>query len=427
MIQDIDMNAWEQDQNNQYESGYFNKISNPNSLHQSFLKCRTNVNWKGSVQKYGLNELSNIVNSHDNLENRTYKMSEPYEFTINERGHKRYIKAHTITDRVIQRSFNDNSLNPAIKNRLIFDNGASQKGKGISFSRDRFKHHLQSSFYEFGYNGYILLIDFSKYFDNIVHSEILKQFYGILTPAEYEFVEMVFHSFDIDVSYMSDEEYLTCKDDLFNLLEYCKIDKELLTGDKMMEKSVGIGNQTSQATGIYYPHEIDNYCKIVLGLKYYGRYMDDTYIIKQTPEELYKILDDIETICNKLGIHINKKKTRIQPLYTIIPYLKINYKIMENGRILELVPNVTFKREKNRIDAFHRLMMDGKMKFVDILQCYLSWYGSYKKFDSKRKLYALDQYFRQTFNIATNIDDLHDIFRFLYKQEYSNKNYNNFY
>lgn len=44
-----------------------------------------------------------------------------------------------------------------------------------------------------------------------------------------------------------------------------------------MRKSVGIGSQISQISGVYYPTRIDNYCKIVKGMKYYGRYMDKLF------------------------------------------------------------------------------------------------------------------------------------------------------
>lgn len=70
-------------------------------------------------------------------------------------------------------------------------------------------------------------------------------------------------------------EYASCLDEVFNKLEYRKIPKSKLTGEKFMEKSVNMGDQLSQAIGIYYPHRIDNYVKYVRGIKFYGRYSDD--------------------------------------------------------------------------------------------------------------------------------------------------------
>ncbi len=76
-----------------------------------------------------------------------------------------------------------------------------------------------------------------------------------------------------------------------------------------MDKSVGIGSEISQISGLLYPSRIDNYCKIVKGLKYYGRYMDDTYVIHESKEYLKQLLREITEICNEYGIFINNKKT----------------------------------------------------------------------------------------------------------------------
>lgn len=400
----------------EYTPGPYDSFINPNKLHESYVKCRKGVNWKGSVQRYGLNELSNICNIIDSVENGTYHLGDPYEFILNERGHKRYIKALTILDRVIQRSFNDNVLTPAIKPYLIHDNGASQTGKGISFSRERFKKHLREAFWEYNGDAYIMFIDFSKYFDNILHEELLKQFKPLVSEEEYAFLEETFHSFDVDISYLGDEEIHEFKDMLFNMLEYSQIPKEKLTGEVMYPKSVGIGNQTSQASGIFYPHEMDNYCKIVKGIRYYARYMDDTYIIMKTKKELMDLLKEIAQICVRLGIHINPKKTRIQPITSQLTYLKINYRIMPTGRILQIVPNHIFKREKDNIKRFHELVLAGRMPIADAIQNFLSWKGTYIKFDSKRKVYALECYFTDLFNIMRG-SDLHEILFYLHKWE----------
>lgn len=403
-----------------YKPGPIDRIVNPNNLHTAYMECKRNVDWKASVQNYGLNELSHMVEIINRIENGTYDLRNPYEFILNERGHNRYIKALAIMDRVVQRSFNDNILVPAVQPYLIYDNGASQKGKGVQFARDRFKLHLRQAYYEYGPNGYIMIIDFSKYFDNILHDIMLSQFMPLMTPEEFEFLKITFHSFEVDVSYMSDEEVMECKDGLFNMLEHCGIDKKLLTGEKMMAKSVGIGNQTSQMSGIYYPHTIDNYCKIVKGIKYYGRYMDDTYIMAQTKEELKDLYTEIEELCKQLGIHINPKKLKLQPLKCQVSYLKINYQISETGRIFEFVPNHIFRNETNNIGKLKYLYDTKRMEFLDILQCFLSWKGSYSKFDSNRDVFEMELKFKSTFNIRYETD-LSYLFHTLFKEQQKKK------
>ena len=109
------------DPNNGLES-----IANANILYNSFSKCKKDTSWKGSVQKYEMNELSNTRELQKNIRNNTYIQRPMVEFKQSERGHDREIKAHHISDRVVQRALNDNVLMPAIEPHLIYDNGASK-------------------------------------------------------------------------------------------------------------------------------------------------------------------------------------------------------------------------------------------------------------------------------------------------------------
>lgn len=68
-----------------------------------------------------------------------------------------------------------------------------------------------------------------------------------------------------------------------------------------MHKSVNIGDQLSQILGIYYPYPIDNYVKYVRSQKFYGRYMDDWYIMNPSKEELQDLLNHIRDIAKERG------------------------------------------------------------------------------------------------------------------------------
>jgi hypothetical protein len=63
---------------------------------------------------------------------------------------------------------NKNVLVPTLRKYLIYDNGASLKGKGTSFTRKRLKIHWNNAIKEYG-TFYILKIDIKKYFENIDH------------------------------------------------------------------------------------------------------------------------------------------------------------------------------------------------------------------------------------------------------------------
>lgn len=379
-------------------------VYNANNLAMAFRKAKQGTDWKESVQKYEMNELLNIYNSREEIKNGVYNAKEMTEFTLCERGHTRKIIAQNIYGRVILRSLNDNVLIPKIRPKLIYDNGASLKDKGLSFARKRFEKHLRSAYKEYGYDCYILLMDFKKYYDNIQHKIALDMFGKYIDEDELKYVETVFHEFAVDVSYMSNEEYKDCINKLYNSLEAPQIPKRQRTGEKLMLKSLGIGNQISQITGILYPHEIDNFCKIVMGIKYYGRYMDDTYIIMKDKDELKRVYKKIQKKCDELGIFINRKKTHIHRINTWITWLKINYRLKPTGGLIRKVHSSTISRERRRLNKFRRLLYNNKMTYLDILECYKSWRGNYAKYDSGVKLHRLDKYFVKLFKEETKND-----------------------
>lgn len=383
------------------------EIANLNALYGSEVLCKIGVDWKESVQCVDINLLRTIVDLQDSIIDGSYEQIPPNEFSLNERGKTRLIKSNSFKDRIVQKSLNNNILIPLIENKLIYDNSASRIGKGLSHARSRFKYALINAYRRWGYEAYILTIDFSKYFDNIVHSTLLQQLSEILIPEYLNFVEQRLREYEIDVSYMDDEEYSNCMNTVFNSLEYNNIDKKLKTGEKFMAKSMGIGNQTSQFSGLFYPHEIDNYCKIVLGIKEYGRYMDDTYIILENKEELLNLLNNyISPTCKRLGIHINERKTRILKINNPISYLKLNYLIQPSGKVIVKAHSETFNRERRRLRKFHKLYLSGKIPLVNIVNYYKCWRGTYSKFDNGYDIFKLDKLFIELFPQVGTIKDI---------------------
>mgnify|MGYP003293648958 CR=1 FL=1 len=88
----------------------------------------------------------------------------------------------------------------------------------------------------------------------------------------------------LDVSYMTDDEYDYAYNHVLNTLEHYEKAKNSNgpSGLRFMHKGLGIGAQLSQCAGIWFPTSFDNYCKNKLGIKCYGRYMDDFYIISNS-------------------------------------------------------------------------------------------------------------------------------------------------
>lgn len=373
-------------------------LSNANILQDSFQKAIKSAKWKEACQKADHDSLSIISDIQHDLSSGNYKTDEVSNFVISERGKVRVINGNTIKDRTVRHALCDYVLMPAIKDKVIYDNSASQVGKGVDFARRRLKTHLQKYYRRHGNRGYILRIDFSKYYDNILHREAYRQLSELMDDAENKkLLLQIFDSFKVDVSYMTDEEYANRYSAKFDSIQYQTIPRNLKTGEKFMRKSVPIGDQTSQIVGIYYPHRIDNYCKIVKGIKFYGRYMDDIYIIHESKDFLQQTLKEIGDIGLQLGLHINLKKTQIYRIDKPFHFLQNLYFVTSTGRVVEKISKKRLTRMRRKLKKLAYMVNTGDRQISDVENMYRSWMGSYKKVMSKQQIKNMEQLYTDMF------------------------------
>ena len=371
---------------------YTREIFNGNTLYEAYLKTKRGSSWKPQVQSFSTTYLLSLAKMQRELNERTYEFLPSTDFILKERGKTRAIRGERVQDRIAKHVMCDEALMPAIEKYLIYDNGASVVGKGIAFTRKRILTHLRRYYSEHKSNeGYILLIDFSKYYDNLRHDKILELFDKRVEDedAMWLFRKTVEQS-QVDVSHLSDAEYVNCMSTLFNSLEYQKVPKELLTGKRFMPKHMNIGDQAAQVVGISYTIPIDNYIKIVKGVKFYARYMDDSYAIHESKEYLEQLLDEVDEIAKGLGITVNRKKTRICKLSDRWRFLQIQYSLTDTGRIVR-------KINPKRLTTMRRKMKKLALKLPEkeFENFYRSWFRGCYKYMSKQQRENMDHLFKK--------------------------------
>lgn len=379
------------------------KMTDANNIYEGYKRSIHGSKWKASSQQYSIDFLKRVFLVQEELDNRTYKPLPESTFTLNERGKVRPITCVKPKDRIVRHVLCDDVLMPEIQKRLIYDNGSSVKGKGLDFSRRRFDIHIREYCRHTGSNqGYILFGDFRKFYDNVLHDIAKQQLLDLYPDDEYLewLLDVIFKNFQIDVSYMDVEEYDNCMAVLFDKLEYRQISDEFKVGDKWMEKSINIGDQISQVIGVYYPNQIDQYVKTVLGQKYYGRYMDDFYVISDSKEELHNILIDIESIASELGIFINRKKTAIMKIEKPFTYLQLRYYVSPTGRITKKLNRKRIQAMKTKLRKMSKLE---DVTFEDAMVMFRSWMGSYYKLLPNQTQLELLELFEDLFDCTITI------------------------
>ena len=376
-----------------------------NVIYDAGTKAMSGSKFKYATQLFEMNHLLYTAMLQRSLLYGTYTPSEGNKFLIRERGKPRFITSNSMADKTVNHIICDSILTPALTKYLIYDNGASQKGKGVDFHRRRFEAHLHSYYIQHGTNeGYIMLGDFTGYYANIPHDkcrEVLEQFLtrSVSNPAELRYtlglLARIFRTFRVDVSRFTDEEIQAMREGKVNAMLNLNADPATLTGQKFLDKGVDIGNQTSQNIGLIYPYRFDNYAKIVAGIEGYGRYTDDFYAISESREELLTLLDGLRVIAREFGIIINERKTRIVKLSGFYRHLQNGYSLTETGRVIRKINPKSITRERRKLKAYKRLLDAKKITYEEIENIFKSWLGGNYKRMSHRQIYNMtDLYIR---------------------------------
>lgn len=315
-------------------------------LNECAFECTRQSRWKETTQRYLANVLINNVQLQEDVLNGTYAVQPTIDFSLNERGHIRQIEAPITRDRVVQKTLMKNVLTPSLRPYVIYDNYASLTDRGTDFARKRFEIMLRRYIAKNGTDGYILLGDIQKYFESILH-EVLKVLIAPKIAKE--------------------------PDDVVKLIHY------VIDTSSHSDRGLNLGSECPQIFAVYYLNVLDLFIKVVKAIKYYGRYMDDFFIIAKSKSELAKLLLEIEECVAKLGLKVNKKKTHIVKLTHGFTFLQVKYNVLPTGKILKRISHNKIVRERRRLRAFKRQMDEGIMTEGEIWNCYHSWRGTVVK------------------------------------------------
>lgn len=325
----------------------FDSVFSYGNLYSSYRKCRKNVAWKSSVQRYITQAPLIVEQTYQRLQSGRFRTSGFVEFNINERGKTRHIRSVTINERVVQRTLCDYAIVPMLSRSFVYDNGASRIGKGYSFAIRRLTQHLQEHYRKFGTDGYILLFDFSKFFDSVSH-ELVK---SILRKQ------------------FSDERILRLTDHFI---------------DAFGDTGLGLGSQISQILALASADRLDHFVKEICRIRGYGRYMDDGYLIHPDKDYLRQCLDGMRAICDELGIRLNEKKTQIVKIAHGFTWLKVKFFLLPSGRVVRKMNRGSITKARQKLKALRRMVDAGKLTYDDVYASWQSWQAYSRQFDAYR-------------------------------------------
>lgn len=352
--------------------GKYDDIKNvihPDALYEAFRKCQRGVAWKASTQKCHYNLLFEISGSYESLYFRKDIKKGFVRFTRVERGKPRDITSVHITERYVQRSICDNALVPVCTKSVTYSNCASIPGAGIARAENVLLKQLRQFYRQYGTDGYIVFFDISGYFDHIVHNNVIAD------------ISNLFENPDIIRLYT----------------EFIKAFDSIHPKDHQ-GRGLGLGSQVSQTSGIMAGNAVDHFIAECFPLsKEAPRFMDDSYVIVRDKQDALLAIKIVRILYASVGLTLNEKKTRIQPLNRPFEWLKRKIVIKDSGKIIMTLTKATVKRERARLRLHKKYLSEGKMTSASIREQYISFRRQNEQYDCGKMLWRIDQYYQKVF------------------------------
>ena len=381
-------------------------------LFQAYFDARRHKRRSESALRFEMHYESNLFTLYEEIMSGTYTIG-PSVCFISFKPVQREVFAAHFRDRIVHHLL-FNYINPVFERLFINDCYSCRTGKGTSYGIRRADHFIRSCSHNYSRDCYVLKLDIKGYFMAIDRLLLFDK------------VQYVVRRYRKDIACDSDLLLRLLRQVIFHdPTEQCSVrgkreDWAGLPKSKSLffaspNKGLPIGNLTSQLFGNVYLNHIDHWMKYKMQCQYYGRYVDDFFVVHQDRNFLRRLIPALEAELRKtLDLKLHERKVYLQHFRKGMPFL---------GAIIKPYRLYVGRRTKG---GFFRSVQDwnaylarvnGQPSREDVEKCLStinSYLGAMKRFRSyklRRKMLTsvLSQQWTSRFQIGPNYGKVNSI------------------
>ncbi|MFO9238214.1 reverse transcriptase/maturase family protein [Legionella pneumophila serogroup 1] len=347
------------------------------SLFQAYFDCRKNKRNTMNALRFETDYESNLIALRDELNSSTWHPGRSIAFVI-DKPVKREIFAADFRDRVVHHWL-INQLNPLFEKAFIHDSYASRKGRGAHLGIARAAQFIRKCSLNYQRDCYVLKLDIMSFFIRINRR--------ILWEGLRCFIERHYNQSDkkliLEVArkIVENEPTSNC------FIKGKRRDWQDFPKDKSLFYSrprcgLPIGNLTSQVFANFYLNSFDHYIKHDLGVRFYGRYVDDFILVHEDKALLKSLIPQMEQFLQEeLGLEIHPRKRYLQHYCKGIPFLGVILKphcIYAGRRIKGNFYDAITKH--NAVVKDRKPLIEEQMAFLCSINSYLGILSHYQTY-----------------------------------------------
>lgn len=343
-----------------------------NEIYKAYLDCYKNKKNSPSAIRFRENLLYNIRKLTDEINSFTYYPLPSTTFVITD-PKLREVFAADFRDRVIHHLI-INELLPYFENYFIPESFSCMPSRGTLYGVQTMAKYME----ECEDSWYVMKMDVRSFFMSISKSLLASRLDAFVCNVYKDSRKIDTLRYIISVTVLHDPT-TNCKRkgnlDLWNIFPP---EKSLFSLPP--DKGLPIGNLSSQMFANFYMTPLDYYIKDVLGIKLYGRYVDD-FMMYGPKEVLLDAAPKIREFAKtNLGIEISESKFYIQPYRRGAKFIGSTIK---PGRIY-CGNRVRGELEKKIYQTYPCL--ENKDEFISSVNSYLGLIRHYSSYNIRKDL-----------------------------------------
>lgn len=275
-------------------------------LVQAWIDCRRSKRSSTSAMAFEQDVERELCALRDELLSQTYRPGRSICFVIT-RPRAREVWAAEFRDRVVHHLLY-NAIGQRFERSFIANSSACIKGRGTLYAAQRLQRDVLSITQSWSKPAFYLKCDLANFFVSIdkhvlldrLHAKVDEPFWRWLTEV------VLMHDPRSDFEVRGDESLLT------------RVPPHKQLSHAPAATGLPIGNLSSQFFSNVLLDGLDQYVKHklqALGGRHYGRYVDDFYLLHESPQALNQALASVTTYVRELlHCELNPRKTILQPL-----------------------------------------------------------------------------------------------------------------
>lgn len=371
----LQLSLFDDEQNNRVEL---------EELFQAYYDCRKNKRRTINALSFEVDFENNLIQLWRDINHHTYNPGRSIAFIVT-KPVLREVFAADFRDRVVHHLL-INKFNHIFEQKFINDSYSCREGKGTLYGVKQVAKFMRECSNNYTRDCYVLKMDIKSFFMSI-DKKILFQKVRELVAENYDggdkelMIELI-HK----VIFNNPEKNCHIKGKRSDWRGLPK-SKSLFTSPPF--KGLPIGNLTSQIFANYYMSAFDDYVTKDLGVKYYGRYVDDFVIVHPDKQFLIDIQPKLRAFMQeKLGLTLHPKKVYLQHYTKGVKFIGAVVKPYR-----EYIANRTKGNLYEKIDKFNQdIKADYKAAgrqlddVVSSINSYLGFMVHYKTFNIRKKM-----------------------------------------